>query len=69
MEQSKIDRMNALAKKAKTAELTPEEKAERAELRAEYIEAFRNSLRAQLENVRIVEADGSMHKLPHRKKK
>ena len=41
MEQAKIDRINALAKKAKSPEgLTPEETAERDRLRREYIAAY-----------------------------
>lgn len=45
MEQAKIDRINALAKKAKSPEgLTPEETAERDRLRQEYIAAYRASL-------------------------
>ena len=48
MEQEKIDRINALARKAKTPEgLTPEETAERAALRAEYVAAFRENLVAR----------------------
>ena len=61
MEQAKIDRINALAKKAKSPEgLTPEETAERDRLRQEYIAAYRASLVSQLE---IVEPDGTKHKL------
>ena len=49
--QEKIARINALAKKAKTPEgLTPEETAERAALRREYLDAFKQSLTAQLDN-------------------
>ena len=47
MEQSKIDRINALAKKAKTEGLTEAETAERKALREEYIAAYRKNLRAQ----------------------
>ena len=55
MEQAKIDRINALAKKAKSPEgLTPEETAERDRLRREYIAAYRASLVSQLENTYIV---------------
>ena len=65
MDQVKIDRINALAKKAKSPEgLTPEEEAERAALRREYVAAYRESLVAQLENIRIVEPDGTKHRLP-----
>ena len=64
MEQEKIDRINALARKAKTPEgLTPEETAERAALRAEYVAALRENLVAQLENTVVVEPDGTRHKL------
>ena len=57
MEQAKIDRINALAKKAKSPEgLTPEETRE-------YIAAYRASLVSQLENTYIVEPDGTKHKL------
>ncbi len=60
----KIDRINALAKKAKSPEgLTPEETAERDRLRQEYIAAYRASLVSQLENTYIVEPDGTKHKL------
>ena len=62
--QEKIDRINALARKAKTPEgLTAEETAERAALRQEYVAAVRANLEAQLDNVYIVEADGTQTKL------
>ena len=64
MEQEKIDHINALARKAKSPEgHTPEETAERAALRAEYVAAFRENLVAQLENTVVVEPDGTRHKL------
>ena len=67
MEQAKIERINALAKKAKSPEgLTPEEMVERDLLRREYIDAYRKNLEAQLENIRIVEPDGTKHRLPKR---
>lgn len=64
MDQHKIDRINALARKAKTpAGLTPEETAERAALRREYIDAFKASLTAQLDNTVIQYPDGTRRKL------
>ncbi len=63
MDQAKIDRINALARKAKAEGLTPEEIAEQAELRREYIEAYRASLRAMLDNTVIQRPDGSREKL------
>lgn len=62
--QEEIDRINALARKAKSPEgLTEEEQAERAALRAKYVAAFRESLVAQLEHTVIQEPDGTRHKL------
>ena len=66
MEQSKIDRINALARKAKAEGLTDAEKAEQQTLRAEYIAAYRQSLRAQLDNMVLVNEKGN--KRPLKKK-
>lgn len=63
MEEIKIKRINELAKKAKTEGLTEDEKKEQKILREEYIKAFRNSLKAQLDNTVIVHPDGSSQKL------
>lgn len=63
MDQTKIDRINALARKAKAEGLTPEETEEQAVLRREYIEAYRASLRATLDNTVIQRPDGSRQKL------
>lgn len=63
MKQERIDRINELAKKAKTVGLTPEEDAERAELRQEYLAAVRENLRAQLDHTWIVDEKGNKRKL------
>ena len=63
MEKKKIDRINELARKQKTEGLTEEESKEQFALRREYIEAYKQSLVSQLENIRIVEPDGSKHKI------
>ena len=60
MDNTKIDRINALAHKQKSVGLTEEEKIEQAALRKEYIESIRESLRANLNNISIKEADGSI---------
>ncbi|MDF2721937.1 MAG: hypothetical protein K0Q59_1612 [Paenibacillus sp.] len=52
-----IARINELAKKANTIGLTDEELEERNELRKKYIEAFRTSLRAQLDAIEFVDGD------------
>ena len=63
MEQKKIDRINFLAKKQKAEGLTEEEKAEQYTLRREYIDSFKRSLTSQLDNMYIVEPDGSKKKV------
>ena len=64
MEEYKINRINELARKAKSPEgLTPEETAERAVLRREYIDSFKRSLTAQLDNTYIQYPDGTKKKL------
>ena len=60
MDNIKIDRINTLAHKQKSVGLTEEEKIEQAALRKEYIESIRESLRANLNNISIKEADGSI---------
>ena len=54
-----IERINFLAKKAKSEGLTESEKAEQAKLRREYIDSITGNLRAQLENVYIVDEKGN----------
>lgn len=65
--QEQIDRINELARKAKTPEgLTPEEAEERDILRKAYIASVRANLVGQLENTYIVEPDGTKHRLTHK---
>lgn len=63
MEQSKIDRINVLARKSKAEGLTEAEKKEQDLLRKEYIANVRKNLRAQLDNVDVVNPDGSVENL------
>ena len=63
MEQAKIDRINALAKKAKTEGLTEAEAAERAALRREYIDAVKGSLEHHLDHTYVVDKRGNKRKL------
>ena len=69
MEQSKIDRINALAKKKRTVGLTDEELAEQKALHKEYITAYRASLRGILDNTVIERPDGSREPLKPKTKK
>ena len=63
MTEEKIARINELANKSKTEGLTPEEKAEQAVLRKEYLAAIRKSLENQLSGISILEPDGTTHPL------
>ena len=54
-----LDRINELARKSKTEGLTEAEKEEQAILRKEYIALFRGNMEAQLQNLVIVNPDGS----------
>lgn len=64
MEQAKIDRINFLARKAKSPEgLTPEETDERAVLRREYVAAVKGSLTGQLDNTYYIDDKGFKRKL------
>ena len=63
MEQKKIDRINELARKAKTDGLSAEETEERDRLRKAYIADFRKSLETHLENTYVVDAKGNKTKL------
>ncbi len=67
MEQSKIDRINALARKSKAEGLTDEEKAEQKILRDEYIASFRQSLTGILSNTYIQTPDGKKVKVEKKK--
>lgn len=58
--QADIDRINALARKAKGPQgLTEAEKAEQAELRRRYVAAVRENLTAQLDHTVIQRPDGT----------
>lgn len=59
MEQAKIDRINELARKKKAEGLTSEELAEQAQLREEYIEGYRRSVRHHLEGIKVVDEEGN----------
>lgn len=53
MEKAKIDRINALAKKAKEEGLTDDEIVERDALRKEYLAAVRANLKSTLDSIEI----------------
>ena len=58
MTKEKIDRINELARKSRTAEgLTESEKAEQAALRQEYRDGVKANLEGQLQNIEIVDKE------------
>ena len=63
MEKSKMDRINALAKKAKAIGLTERETAERDALRKEYLADMRAAFKQQLDSTYVQTADGA--KIPY----
>ena len=68
MKQENIDRINELARKSKTPEgLTEEEKQEQAQLRKEYIAAFRASMEQQLQGVYRIDDKGK--RVPPKKRR
>lgn len=61
--QERIKRINELYHKSKAEGLTEEEKAEQATLRKEYVASVRGNLKAQLDNISIQRADGTIENL------
>ena len=59
----KIDRINELFRKSKAEGLTEEEKKEQALLRQEFIANVKGNLRAQLNNIDIVDENGNVENL------
>ena len=62
----KIARINELYHKSQSVGLTPEEKEEQAQLRKDYIQSVRMNLAGQLDNIEILNPDGTITK-PGRK--
>lgn len=63
MNQEQIDRINALYRKSKAEGLTEEEKKEQALLRKQYVADVKKNLAAQLNNIDMVNPDGSVENL------
>ena len=60
MNNKRIERINELYHKSKAEGLTEAEKAEQKTLREQYLADIRANIRSQLNNVSIVEKDGSI---------
>ena len=69
MNEEKIARINELYKKMKAEGLTDAEKEEQKHLRQEYVQAVRHNLRNTLNNVSILNEDGTVTELSKKAKK
>lgn len=67
MEHEKVERISELTRISRERELTPEEQAERAALRKEYLDGFRENMRQVLESVRLQRPDGTLEPLKQKK--
>lgn len=65
--EEKIKRINELYHKSKSEGLNDAEKAEQKQLRQEYIASISGNLRAQLDRVDVIEADGTVSNLKERR--
>ena len=63
MDDTKIARINELARKSKAEGLTEAEKKEQQLLRQEFLAAVRSSLKSQLDNIDVKEPDGTIVKM------
>jgi uncharacterized protein YnzC (UPF0291/DUF896 family) len=66
MQEIKIERINQLAKKAKTIGLTEDELIEQKTLRQEYIQAFKKDLKGTLDSIIITDGKGNNTPLKRR---
>lgn len=57
--EDKMKRINELSKKSKTTGLSIEEAKEQTQLRKEYLETFRSSMRETIEHVKVVDPEGN----------
>lgn len=69
MNENDIKRINELYHKSKREGLTEDEKKEQTALRKQYVESIRKNIRASLDNVSIVEPDGTVTDLKEIKSK
>ena len=69
MEHEKVERISELTRISRERELTPEEQAERAALRKEYLDGFRENMRQILEGVRLQRPDGTLEPLQKKQDK
>ncbi|WP_312372363.1 DUF896 domain-containing protein [Lachnoclostridium sp.] len=68
MDELKIERINELYHKSQAEGLSEEEKSEQQKLRQEYIAAIRQNMRGTLNNISLLNPDGSVTDLAKKDK-
>lgn len=68
MTEELLSRINELARKSREEGLTEQEKLEQAELRQQYIKAFRQGFENTMSNVYIMDKDGNKKKVEKKKR-
>lgn len=68
MEDLKLARINELYKKSQEEGLTSKEKEEQAKLRGEYVQSVRNNLRGTLNQISLLNPDGTVTELSKKDK-
>ncbi len=68
MDPKKIERINELARKKRAGGLTEAEQTEQTALRKEYLDGYRENLKAMLDSIVVQEKDGSKHPLQRKEK-
>ncbi|MCI5873255.1 MAG: DUF896 domain-containing protein [Clostridiales bacterium] len=63
MKQEQIDRINELYRKSKAEGLTEAEKKEQNMLRKQFVADVRNNLTVQLNNIDMIDKDGTVENL------
>lgn len=63
MTDEKINRINELYRKSQAEGLTDDEKKEQAILRKEFVASVKSNLKSQLNNIDMVNEDGSIENL------
>ena len=61
--EERIKRINELYHKSQNGGLTDAEKEEQAKLRREYVDIIKGNLKSQLDNIDVLEKDGSVTNL------
>lgn len=68
MDEISIQRINELYHKSKGEGLSEQERIEQAELRSKYIASVRNNLRGQLNQISVLNEDGTITELKEKDK-